>query len=79
MIEASIDELAKEIALDFNRSIKERVDALLELDCSMYTNLGLDSSDDERIKVHQTSSYIYKTINLIDEESGDLLITSQDS
>jgi len=79
MINPNIDELAKEIALDFNRSIRERVDALLELDCSMYTNLGIDSSDEERIKVHETSTYIYKTINLIDEESGDLLITNQDS
>jgi hypothetical protein len=65
MIDPNIDELAKKIALDFNRSIRERVDALLALDCSMYTNLGIDSSDEERIKVHQTSSYIYKTINLL--------------
>lgn len=72
-------DLAKKIAFDFNLSIKERVDSLLKADCSNYTNLGLDSSKEERVLVRETSKDIYKIINLIDEESGELLIKSIDS
>jgi len=72
-------ELAKKIAFDFNKTIKERVDELLKSDCSNYTNLGLDSSEEERVLVRETSKDIYKIINLIDEESGELLIKSIDS
>ena len=36
-----IKQLAQEIAIDFQKTIKERTDKLLELDCNMYTNLGM--------------------------------------
>lgn len=72
-------DLAKEIALDFNKSIQERVDALLKADCSNYTNLGIDSTESERSLVRGTSKDIYQLVNLIDETTGDLLLKSIDS
>tara|TARA_R110002153_G_scaffold112788_1_gene254911 strand:- start:137 stop:373 length:237 start_codon:yes stop_codon:yes gene_type:complete len=71
-------DLAKEIALDFNKSIQERVDALLKADCSNYTNLGIDSTESERLVVKGTSEDIYRLVNLIDEETGKLLLKTLD-
>ena len=70
---------AREIALDFNKSIQERVDALLKADCSNYTLLGIDSTESERTLVKGTSEDIYKLVNLIDEETGKLLLKTLDS
>jgi hypothetical protein len=72
-------EKAKEIAFDFNKSIQERVDSLLKADCSNYTNLGTDSTEEEVSTVRSTSKDIYKIINLIDEETGKLLIKTLDT
>ena len=41
----------KRIAEDFNKSIKERIELLLEADTNMYTNLGLDSTKSEKEEV----------------------------
>ena len=70
---------AREIALDFNKSIQERVDTLLKADCSNYTMLGIDSTESERTIVKGTSEDIYKLVNLIDEETGKLLLKTLDS
>ena len=72
-------DLARQIALDFNLSIKERVDELLKADCSNYCNLGIDSTESERTVVRGTSKDIYQLVNLIDEETGSLLLNSIDS
>lgn len=72
-------ELAKKIAMDFNKSIRERVDMLLKEDCNNYTNLGSDSTEQERKEVREASKELYRIINAIDEETGELLITSLDS
>lgn len=72
-------ELAKKIAMDFNKTIRERVDMLLKEDCNNYTNLGLDSTEQERKEVREVSRELYHIINAIDEETGELLITSLDS
>tara|TARA_R110000796_G_scaffold40572_1_gene100397 strand:+ start:370 stop:603 length:234 start_codon:yes stop_codon:yes gene_type:complete len=69
---------ALEIAIDFEKTIKERTDALLKLDCEMYTNLGSDSSAKDKKEVKATSKYIYKSIKGIDETSGNLLLKSLD-
>jgi hypothetical protein len=71
-------DLAKEIAFDFNKSIQERVDALLKADCSNYTELGINSTESEKTLVKGTSEDIYKIINLIDEETGKLLVKTLD-
>ena len=69
---------AKVIAMDFEKSIKERVDSLLKEDCSNYTNLGIDSTEQDRELVKSTSKDIYKIINLIDEESGNIFLKTLD-
>ena len=71
-------DLAREIALDFNKSIQQRVDALLKADCSNYCNLGTDSTESERTLVRGTSKDIYQLVNLIYESTGNLLLNSMD-
>ena len=71
-------DLAREIALDFNKSIQQRVDALLKADCSNYCNLGTHSTESERTLVRGTSKDIYQLVNLIDESTGNLLLNSMD-
>jgi hypothetical protein len=74
-----IREKALEIAREFNLSIIERTDALLKIDCDMYTNLGIDSTKAEKQQVKATSKQIYKYIKGIDEVSGNLLLKSLDA
>ena len=74
-----IKEKALEIAREFNLSIIERTDALLKIDCNMYTNLGSDSTKAEKKEVKATSKQIYKYIKGIDEVSGNLLLKSLDA
>jgi len=73
-----IKEKALEIAREFNLSIIERTDALLKMDCDMYTKLGIDSTKAEKQQVKATSKQIYKYIKGIDEVSGNLLLKSLD-
>lgn len=72
-------EEALRIAEDFNKSIKERIDQLLEMDATMYTNLGSDSSKSERTEVKKNSKLIYKTIRVLDEYTGKLLLEHLDA
>lgn len=73
-----IKQLAEQIATDFQLSIKERTDALLKLDCDMYTNLGIDSLKKEKQEVKKNSKHIYKQIKGIDEVSGNMLLACLD-
>lgn len=73
-----IKQLAEQIATDFQLSIKERTDALLKLDCDMYTNLGIDSLKKDKEEVKKNSKHIYKQIKGIDETSGNMLLACLD-
>ena len=73
-----IKKLAEQIATDFQLSIKERTDALLKLDCDMYTNLGIDSLKKDKEQVKKNSKHIYKQIKGIDETSGNMLLSCLD-
>jgi len=66
------------IAEDFNRSIKERIDSLLEMDANMYTNLGSDSTKAEKEEVKKKSRIIYRAIKELDPYIGSQLIYYQD-
>ena len=66
------------IAEDFNKSVKERIDALLEQDAIMYSNLGLDSTKADKEQVKKNSRAIYKAIKDLDEATGKLLLQHQD-
>ncbi len=74
-----IRKLAENIIKDFNISIKDRVDAVLELDAISYQNLGIDSTKTEKNKVKSDSKYLYRLIKGIDEQTGNLLIKEIDA
>lgn len=65
--------LIKEVVSSKTLSKKEKIDALLKTDCSMYTNLGVDSIKEEKAVVKQISDMIYKAISSIDEEVGRMI------
>ena len=55
-----------------------RIDALLEIDCNNYTNLGSESTKTERSEVKKQSRQIYRAIKTIDKSLGDMLLTAMD-
>jgi len=79
MEDMTIRKLAEKIAKDFQLSVKERTDSILELDAISYTNLGIDSSKTEKNKVKSDSKYLYKLIKGFNEQDGKLLLNHLDS
>ena len=55
-------------------SDKKKIDELFRIDCYMYTNLGIDSTQKERDDVEKKSRYIYRAIKKIDPQLGDKLM-----
>lgn len=55
------------------------VDQLLEQDAKNYTNLGTDSTQEERESVKRKSKRIYNKIAKLDPEMGELLLKAMDS
>ncbi len=53
---------------------KKKIDELFRIDCYMYTNLGIDSTEKERKDVERKSMYIYRAIKKIDPQLGDKLL-----
>lgn len=49
---------------------KRKIDALLEYDCSMYTNLGSESTKTERENTKKKSRHIYRAISKINYKEG---------
>jgi len=58
-------------------SDKRKIDALLEIDATMYTNLGIDSSKTDRENTRRDSRFIYRAIKSIDELLGKELLINQ--
>ena len=75
----TIRNLAEKIAKDFQLSVKDRTDGILELDAISYTNLGVDSLKSEKIKVKSDSKYLYKLIRGFNESLGKDLIQHMDA
>ena len=75
----TIRNLAEKIAKDFQLSVKERTDSILEIDAISYTNLGVDSTKAETNKVKSDSKYLYKLIKGFNETDGKLLLNHLDS
>ena len=61
-----------------NTSDTEKISELLELDCDMYTNLGIDSTKTEKQEVKRMSRKIYKAIQTINEPVGKSLLQAMD-
>ena len=53
---------------------KEKTDRLLEIDAIQYTNLGLDSTIEEKKAVKLNSRYLYEVIKKIDLRLGKTLL-----
>jgi hypothetical protein len=66
------------IAEDYQKTVIERVNELLEIDAIMYTNLGSDSTKAEKQEVKKNSRIIYRAIKDLDLETGKLLLQHQD-
>jgi len=79
MEDLTIRKLAEKIAKDFQLSVKDRTDAILEMDAISYTNLGTDSTKTEKSKVKSDSKYLYKLIKGFNETDGKLLLNHLDS
>jgi hypothetical protein len=79
MEDNTIRKLAEKIAKDFQLSVKDRTDAILEMDAISYTNLGIDSSKTEKNKVKSDSKYLYKLIKGFNETDGKLLLNHLDA
>ena len=57
---------------------KKKIDAMLEIDCNIYTNLGADSLKKDRDLAKKNSRFIYRAIKSIDNNLGNLLYKSID-
>ena len=66
------------IAEDYQKTVVERINQLLEIDATMYTNLGSDSTKAEKLEVKKNSRIIYRAIRDLDIETGKLLLQHQD-
>lgn len=58
-------------------SDRKKIDALLEIDANMYTNLGTDSTKTEIKDTKKASRFIYRAIKSIDENVGKELLRTQ--
>ena len=59
-------------------SIKGKIDRLLELDCTLYANLGTDSTKREKLDVKKQSRQIYTAIKSLDRPFGESLLKAMD-
>jgi hypothetical protein len=57
---------------------KKKVDTLLQMDCSMYTNLGTDSLRSEKDEVTNKSRKIYEAIQKVDHAMGSSFLILMD-
>ena len=59
-------------------SDKGKIDRLLELDCTLYANLGSDSTKREKLDVKKQSRQIYLAIKSLDKATGDMFLRAMD-
>lgn len=59
-------------------SNRGKVDRLLELDSTLYANLGSDSTKTEKLEVRKQSRLIYRAIKTLDNALGEMLLRAMD-
>lgn len=59
-------------------SNKGKIDRLLELDATLYCNLGSDSTKTERKETKMQSKQIYRAIKTLDKSLGEQLLQHMD-
>ena len=57
---------------------RQKVDALLELDAGLYTELGVESTKADKVETRRKSRIIYREIRSIDKKDGNLLLNHLD-
>ena len=57
---------------------RQKIDALLELDARLYTELGIDSTKADKVETRRKSRIIYREIRSIDKKDGNLLLNHLD-
>tara|TARA_R110000796_G_scaffold63909_4_gene147834 strand:- start:21 stop:260 length:240 start_codon:yes stop_codon:yes gene_type:complete len=58
--------------------VKKKTDKLFEIDCYLYTNLGIDSTRKETDEVKAMSVYIYRQMKRVDWQLGSAMLHSLD-
>jgi hypothetical protein len=66
------------IAENYQKTVLERINQLLEIDAIQYQNLGSESSKADKLEVKKNSRFIYRTIKDLDINTGKLLLQHQD-
>jgi len=56
----------------------EKINRMLEIDATQYTNCGLETTKSEKEIVKKNSRYIYKVISKLDAEIGRQFLQHQD-
>jgi len=57
---------------------RSKISRLLELDSSLYANLGIDSTKKEKQDVKKQSRQIYLAIKSLDKATGDMFLRAMD-
>jgi hypothetical protein len=55
-----------------------KIDALLEIDCNNYANLGIDSTKAEKLEVKKMSRQIYRAIKTKNPVWGERFLRTMD-
>jgi len=55
---------------------KQKVDSLFEIDANLYTNLGIESTDEERKEVRKKSLTIFRAMKKVNWETGSAMLLS---
>ena len=64
--------------INYTYSTKKRIDILLALDASQYSNSGIDATITERQIIKRNSRYIYRAIAKLNPAMGKSLLLAQD-
>jgi len=78
MMETILIDRIKDIVETPNVSDKVKIDALLQLDAEMYTELGITSTKSDKVETRRKSRIIYREIKKLDKRDGNLLLNHLD-
>jgi hypothetical protein len=78
VFELDVDKYCNKLLSIKKYSDKEKIDGMLELDATMYMNLGSDSTKSEIRETKKKSRIIYRAIKSVDKTLGDSFLSYQD-
>jgi len=64
--------------INYTYSTKKRIDILLALDASQYSNSGIDATITEKQTIKRNSRYIYRAIAKLNPAMGKNFLQAQD-